>query len=75
VSDLLSSKHFEPINSTLDGITIDVSADDENAEDSIRFSCEFGANESSESEAVEANADEAITSHEDGIVIRPIEEP
>jgi hypothetical protein len=45
VSDVHSEKHDDPRISTLHGITIDSSDEDENAEDSIRTNREFDSNE------------------------------
>jgi hypothetical protein len=49
-SDLQFAKHDEPRISTLHGITIDSIDEYENAEDSIRVSCEFDSNVIDESE-------------------------
>jgi hypothetical protein len=43
-SDLQDEKHFDPTISTLRGIMIDWSEDDENASDSIRVKSEFDSN-------------------------------
>jgi hypothetical protein len=45
VSDSQSKKHDEPRISTLRGILIDSSDEDENASDSIRVNREFDSNE------------------------------
>jgi hypothetical protein len=44
-SDLQFQKHFEQRISTLDGMTIDLSDDHENASDSIRVNRELDSNE------------------------------
>jgi hypothetical protein len=44
-NDSQHAKHFEPRISTLQGMTIDLSDDCENAEESIRINCEFDSNE------------------------------
>jgi hypothetical protein len=44
-SDLHEKKHPEQRISTLSGITIDASEENENALDSIRINCEFDSNE------------------------------
>jgi hypothetical protein len=49
-SDLQYEKQSEPRISIFRGIMIDLSDDDENARDSIRFNCEFDSNVIDESE-------------------------
>jgi hypothetical protein len=49
-SDSQSEKHFDPTISTLRGIKIDSSDEDENANDSIRIKREFDSNVIDESE-------------------------
>jgi hypothetical protein len=49
-SDLQNAKHCDPRISTFRGIMIDLSDDDENADDSIRVNCEFDSNVIDESE-------------------------
>jgi hypothetical protein len=49
-SDLQFEKHSEPRISTFLGIKIDSSDDFENADDSIRFNCEFDSNVIDESD-------------------------
>jgi hypothetical protein len=50
-SDLQFQKHFDPTISTLFGIKIDSSDENENASDSIRVKCEFDSNEIDESDS------------------------
>jgi hypothetical protein len=49
-SDLQCEKHFDPRISTLLGIKIDLSDEDENAAHSIRVKCEFDSNVIDESD-------------------------
>jgi hypothetical protein len=49
-SDLHLEKHVDPRISTFRGIMIDLSDDDENADDSIRANCEFDSNVIDESD-------------------------
>jgi hypothetical protein len=50
-SDLQFEKHCDPTISTFLGIMIDLTDDDENADDSIRFNCEFDSNVINESDS------------------------
>jgi hypothetical protein len=50
-SDSQHEKHFEQRISTLLGITIDLSDEDENTSDSIRVKCEFDSNVIDESDS------------------------
>jgi hypothetical protein len=49
-SDVQFEKQYEPRSSTLFGIKIDWSDEDENTPDSIRVKCEFDSNEIDESD-------------------------
>jgi hypothetical protein len=68
-SDSQSEKQFESRISTLLGITIDSSDEDENASDSIRVNREFDSNEIDESDLQFQKHDEQRISTFDGINI------
>jgi hypothetical protein len=62
-------KHLEQRMSTLDGIIIDLSDDDENADDSIRVNHELDSNEIDESDRQYEKHFEERISTLDGIII------
>jgi hypothetical protein len=68
-SDLHDEKHDEQRISTLDGIIIDLSDENENADDSIRVNRELDSNEIDESDSQNEKHDEQRNSTLDGIII------
>jgi hypothetical protein len=68
VSKSQKATHDNPRISTLHGIIIDSSDEDENAFDSIRISREFDSNEMDESDSHDKKHDEPKISISDGIV-------
>jgi hypothetical protein len=69
VSDLHPEKHDDPTISTLLGITIDSSDEDENALDSIRVNRELDSNEIDESDLHQEKHDDPRISTLLGITI------
>jgi hypothetical protein len=67
-------KYDDPRISTLHGISIDSSDDDENADDSIRFNPEFDSNEIDESDPQLAKHDDPRISTSWGISIERSDE-
>jgi hypothetical protein len=57
-SDSQDEKHFDPRISTLRGIKIDSSDEDENADDSIRINREFDSNKIDENDLQDEKQDE-----------------
>jgi hypothetical protein len=68
-SDLQFEKHDEPRNSTLLGIMIEWSDEDENADDSIRVKCEFDSNVIDKSDLQGEKHEEPRISIFDGIEV------
>jgi hypothetical protein len=68
-SDLQDEKHDEQRISTLDGITIDLSDANKNADDSIRANREFDSNDIDENDSQNEKHSEQRISTFDGITI------